>query len=362
MSVYFLEDVSYTVTEYCPGPCRYCSIWKKDDRRNEELTEKELTKVFSSPSLANLKKVHITGGEPHLSETYIKAVDVIYRYFPDTVIDTPITGWYPERHVEVARYVLGKFDLYRLDVSIDGDEKVYPRIRLRKDGFDRAVSTIERLRRIRGCVVRIQFTIYPDNYDQIEWVYHFARKLGVGLYIGFGRFNPERFANHHDALLGKPLSHKDFVPPPEVRREIYRQLENIGFHRSRYATKYYWQRALWEGQRVKFECLMGKRSIDISPYGDVYPCLLWPTKLHMGNIRDYENLDDLLASRKALSVIKAVEKEECYELCSYTCALKARLLEPHIPAHGLKTYRNKWDFVFDENDIIPIKPWWEGER
>ena len=35
---YKIEDISYTVTEYCPGPCRYCSIWKLPNKKNEELT------------------------------------------------------------------------------------------------------------------------------------------------------------------------------------------------------------------------------------------------------------------------------------------------------------------------------------
>ncbi len=102
--MYKIEDISYTVTEYCPGPCRYCSIWKLPDRRDEELTSKELDSIFSSKYL-DLKKVHITGGEPHLTDTYIKAVDSLYKFHKDIVIDTPITGWYPERHTEIAKYV-----------------------------------------------------------------------------------------------------------------------------------------------------------------------------------------------------------------------------------------------------------------
>lgn len=53
---YNIEDISYTITEYCPpGPCRYCSIWKLEDKRDEELTSAELDSVFSSKHL-NLKK------------------------------------------------------------------------------------------------------------------------------------------------------------------------------------------------------------------------------------------------------------------------------------------------------------------
>ena len=97
MNRYKIEDISYTVTEYCPGPCRYCSMWKLEDKRDKELTQTELDSIFSSKYL-DLKKVHITGGEPHLSDTYIKAVDSIYKFHNDVVIDSPITGWYPDIH------------------------------------------------------------------------------------------------------------------------------------------------------------------------------------------------------------------------------------------------------------------------
>jgi len=356
--MYHIEDISYTVTEFCPGPCRYCSIWKKPDRRSEELNTSELERIFTSKYL-HLHKVHLTGGEPHLSDTYLKVVDILHKYHPHIVIDTPITGWYPERHEEVAKYVLKKFELYRLDISIDGDEKTYPQIRLHRNGFNKALETIEKLKKIKGCVLRIQFTIYKENHHLIKWIYEFAKRLGVGLYIGFGRFNPERFANLQDNLEKRPLSYKDFIPPKEIRKEIYKQLEEIGFHKSRYAIKYYWQKAVWEGEKVEFECYMGQRSIDISPYGDIYPCLLWPSELHMGNIRNFRNLDELLESEKAQLVLKKIRRKECYSKCLYTCALKARLLKPKIPAHGLKKYSKKWGFVFDENDIIPLKPWWE---
>jgi len=146
MNRYKIEDISYTVTEYCPGPCRYCSMWKLEDKRDKELTQTELDSIFSSKYL-DLKKVHITGGEPHLSDTYLKAVDSIYKFHNDVVIDSPITGWFPDRHEEIAKYVLKKFPLYRLDISLDGDEETNAKIRLHKDGFKKSLETIERLKK-----------------------------------------------------------------------------------------------------------------------------------------------------------------------------------------------------------------------
>ena len=356
---YKIEDISYTITEHCPGKCRYCSIWKLPDRRKEELTSDELDKIFSSKYL-DLKKVHITGGEPHLTDTYIKAVDSLYKFHKDIPIDTPITGWYPDRHVEIAKYVLKKCPIYRLDISFDGDEKTYPKIRLHKNGHEKALETVEKLKKIKGVVVRLQFTIYKENLHLIEWVYNFAKKLGVGLYIGYGRFNPERFKNEIDNLTGEPLKKENFIFSKEELDEIDGQLRAIGYHTSRYASKYLLQKAVFEGKKIDFNCYMGIRNIDIDPYGNIYPCLLWLPYLKMGNIREQGSLDKVLED--GVRVLEKIKNKECHKDCLYTCANKCELINPNVKAVGLIKYDGgKYGFIFSDRDLIKIKPWWYDE-
>jgi radical SAM protein with 4Fe4S-binding SPASM domain len=356
MNNYRIEDISLTVTEHCPGPCRYCSIWKLPDRRKEEMSSRELDSIFSSRYL-DLKKVHITGGEPHLSDTYIKAVDSLYKFHKDIVIDTPITGWYPDRHLDVAKYVLKKCPIYRLDISFDGDEKIYPLIRLHKRGYEKALETLEKLKKIKGVVLRLQFTIYRENFYLIEWVYNFAKKLGVGLYIGYGRFNPERFQNDIDNLTNKPLKKDDFIFSRHELEEIDRQLRAIGYHESRYASKYCLQKAIFEGKNIDFNCYMGTRSIDVDPYGNVYPCLLWLPYLKMGNIRESGSFDAVLA--QGTKVLGMIKNKQCHKDCLYTCANKCEIVSPNIKSVGLIKYPDvKYGFIFSENDVIPIRPWW----
>ncbi len=356
--MYKVEDISYTVTEYCPGPCRYCSIWKLPDKREQELNQREIDTIFSSEYL-NLKKVHLTGGEPHLSDTYFRAVDSIYKFHSDVIVDSPITGWFPEIHEEVAKYVLKKFPLYRLDISLDGDKETYKKIRLHKDGFQKALGTVERLKKLKGVIIRFQFTIYKENYHLIEWVYNFAKKMGVGLYIGYGRYNPERYRNKEDNLTKKKLSKDDFIFSEKELEEIDRQLKSIGYDKSRYASKYLLQRAIFEGKEIKFKCYMGKRSIDIDPYGNVYPCLLWLPYLKFGNIKKQGSLDKVLESGKI--VLDKIEKGECSKDCLYTCANKCEIIEPNIKSVGLIPYSSKYSFAFGEKDIIKIRPWWYDE-
>ncbi len=356
---YKIEDISYTISEYCPGTCRYCSIWKLSDRRGEELNSNELDSIFSSKYL-DLKKVHITGGEPHLTDTYIKAVDSLYKYHKGIVIDTPITGWYPERHIEVAEYVLKKSDIYRLDVSFDGDEETYPKIRLHKNGYHKALETVEKLQKLKGVVVRLQFTIYRENLHLIEWVYNFAKKLGVGLYLGYGRFNPERFKNEVDNLTHKPLKKEDFIFTKDELKEIDDQLIAIGYDKGRYASKYLLQKSVFEGRAIDFNCYMGFRNIDVDPYGNIYPCLLWVPYLKMGNLREEGGFDSVL--EKGVNVLKKIENKECHKDCLYTCANKCEIIYPNVKSVGMIDYSGgKYGFIFSDNDVIPMKPWWYDE-
>lgn len=356
---YKIEDISYTISEFCPGPCRYCSLWQLPNRQKEELTSAELDSMFSSKYL-DLKKVHITGGEPHLSETYFRAVDSLYKHYSDVIIDSPITGWFPDKHEEIAKYVLKKAPLYRLDISLDGDEEVNGQIRLHKDAFAKSMETVERLKKIKGVVLRFQFTIYKQNYHQIEWMYNFAKEMGVGLYIGYGRYNPDRYRNKVDNLTKKELDHDDFFLTPDERAEIDRQLVAIGFDKGRYASKYHLQKAVFEGKRIDFNCYMGARSIDVNPYGDIYPCLLWLPYLKMGSIREAGSLDRALESGK--NVLDMIENKECHKDCIYTCANKCELIEPNIKAVGLRNYSGgKYGFIFSDSDVIPIRPSWYEE-
>lgn len=356
-----IEDISYTVTEYCPGRCRYCSIWELKDNREKELTSSELDSIFSSENL-DLKKVHITGGEPHLTDTYYKAVCSLYKFHKNVVIDTPVTGWYPEEHEKAAKYVLKYIPIYRVDVSLDGDEFTNGKIRLHKDAYQKSLDTINRLNRIKGVVVRIQFTIYKENYHLIEWVYNLAKKLNVGLYIGYGRYNPERYRNKKDNLTKETLSKDSFVWDKEELLEIDRQLVSIGYDKSRYASKYYLQKAFFENKKVDFNCFMGQRSIDITPYGDVYPCLLWLNYLHMGNVRNEGSLDNVLDSIKAANIIRDIQNKKCHSDCLYTCANKMEVINPKIPAVGMINYGGgKFGYIFSDKDVIQVDPWWLEE-
>lgn len=359
-SPYTIEDISYTVTEYCPGPCRFCSIWKQDDRRTEELTDAELDSVFSSKHL-DLKKVHITGGEPHMSDTYFRAVDSIYRHHTHAVIDSPITGWFPDRHVEIAEYVLKKHPIYRLDISLDGDEETNAKIRLRKDGFRTSLETIERLKKLKGAAIRIQFTIYKENLHLIEWMYNFAKDLGVGLYIGYGRYSAERYKNTLDNLEKQPLSKESFFWTDEELKAIDTQLVNIGYDQGRYKSKYLLQKAVYEGRQIDFNCYMGRRSIDVDPYGNVFPCLLWLPYLKLGNIREMGGFDNVLESKQAYDVLDMIENKKCHPDCLYTCANKMTLINPEIPAVGMIKYSGRYGYIFSETDVIPLRPWWYNE-
>ncbi|TCK61678.1 radical SAM protein [Seleniivibrio woodruffii] len=357
---YNIEDISYCITESCPGPCRYCSMWQLPDRQSEELTPAELDSIFSSKYL-NLKKVHLTGGEPHLTDNIFNIADSIYKFHDTVVTDTPITGWFPERHVEVAEYFLKKHPLVRLDISLDGDEETNGKIRLRKDGFKLAVKTVEELSKLKGVVLRFQFTIYKENHHLIEWMYNFAKELGVGLYIGYGRYNPTRYRNLKDNLVKEELNENSFIWTDEELATIDRQLLNIGYDKGRYAGKYYFQKAIYERRPVEFDCYMGRRSIDIDPYGNVYPCLLWLNYLKMGNIRTAGGFDKVLEGDQAQEVLTMIESKQCQQDCTFTCATKMTLKNPDIPSVGMIKYPGRYGYIFSELDVIPIRPWWYDE-
>ena len=89
-----------------------------------------------------------------------------------------------------------------------------------------------------------------------------------------------------------------------------------------YKWRYIAQMKWWSGDKFYYDCLMGYRSFDIDPYGNVYPCLLWKKELFMGNIRNFHNnIYILYNSQRAMDVLEYVKQKRC-QPCSFTCATK----------------------------------------
>ncbi len=310
-----IEDLNFMVSLYCPGRCAHCGLWKE---KRSEIIEGELDvemtgRFLRSEALRQVGYFDLTAGESQLSPNYTKTVELIAASHPGSFIHTNISGWYPKTHLEVTRKCVDLFNpqRFRLDISIDGRPENYRRIRQVRDGWQKAMKTIECLRSL-GCILRLVFIVHRENYDDVRWFVRFAEELELDYYIGYSR---------RSALLRNTDQ-----PGPgytaEQLENLEQTLQEIGWLMGRRKDHWLWAKQVYQGTPPRFHCLMGRRSLVIDPFGGVFPCNELLPQLRMGGLIDFDgDLDALLASAQAQEVCDKVAAARC-QPCDMLCAHK----------------------------------------
>jgi len=311
--MYKIEDINYMVSLYCPGKCVNCNIWEYGKEIiNNEIDINLFENVLQSQVLTDTNYFDLTAGESQLSSKYLEIIKLISKYKPNAFIHTNISGWYPNKHLEITTKCLQyiKKENFRIDISLDGSRQNYEKNRLVKDGYDKVIKTIKLLKPL-GINLRVIMIIYKDNYQDIPWLVEFAKEHEIGYFFGYAR--------NANLLQNKNTK---FAYSKNELTEIENLLYNIGWLDKKRLPNWLWAKSIYQDNIPFFECYMGKKAIVINPYGDVYPCNECLDFLHMGNIKDFNgDLDKLLHSKKALNVIEKVEKKKC-QPCGMLCAHK----------------------------------------
>lgn len=312
--MYDLEDVNYMVSLFCPGKCENCNIWKydKNEIRKNELSLEIFEKVLNSKYLQKTSYFDLTAGESQLSPKYVEVVRLIAKKKKDAFIHTNISGWYPKKHFQVTKECLKYIDKnnFRIDISLDGSKENYKKNRLVENGYEKLIETLALLK-TTGVKLRFTMVIYKHNYKDIPWLIEFAKQHNVGYFFGYAR----------SATLLQNKNNSYSYTDDELL-EIESLLTKVKWLDDRRKPNWLWAKSIYKDEVPYFDCFMGKKSIVIDPYGNVFPCHECLDYLNMGNLKDFNgDLDKLLDSKQALEVVAKVETRVC-QPCSALCAHK----------------------------------------
>jgi radical SAM protein with 4Fe4S-binding SPASM domain len=311
---YQIEDLNFMVSLFCPGKCLNCNIWQydKNEVRRDEIALSLFERVLSSKYLANTNYFDLTAGESQLSPKYVDVVRAIATSKPNAFVHTNISGWYPKEHLKVTQVCLQyiKKENFRVDISLDGSEENYKKVRLVKNGYKKVLETIELLKPL-GIKIRVVFIVHKQNYKDIAWIKEFAEQNGIDYFIGYSR----------NASLLQNRDSKINYSKQELEN-IESSLESIAWLDERRKPNWLWAKSIYQDNVPLFECYMGQKALVLDPYGNLFPCNECLDELNMGNIKDYDgDLDSLLESQKALSVIEDIKAKKC-QPCGMLCAHK----------------------------------------
>lgn len=310
-----IEDVNYMVSLYCPGSCVNCNLCRQDRAAvtKDEITAELFATALQGSTFDKTIYFDLTAGESQLSPKYVETVEIIARHKSDAVIHTNISGWYPAIHQSVTEDCLRftKPELFKIDISLDGRPENYSKVRLVNEGWEKAVETARRLKDM-GIPLRFVMVTYRETFRDIEWFVDFAKKEGVGYYIGYPRLSGFYFKNKD----------KSFAFTPGEIDEIEVLLCKVGWLTERRLPNWLWAKSVYQNNIPYFDCHMGRKAIVIDPYGNVFPCNDLSPALCMGSLKNFNgDLDVLLASAKAAEVIESIEQRKC-QPCGMLCAQK----------------------------------------
>jgi len=317
--MYEIEDLSIPISRFCPGKCLNCNLYLDDPKISEEIDLSFYEKILQAKSLKDTFYYSLTGGESQLSPKFIPILELIAKYHPESMIHSNVSGWHLKHHLEVATKGIELFGKknFRIDISVDGIQEDYEKVRLTKDGWNKAMQTATELKML-GLKPTFVMIVYKQNYKSIEKFVDFCHKMDVNWYIGFF-VESENFNN-----IGKV----QYYTNQEIQ-EIEISLKNIGFMETKHYSNWLWAKSIYTKTIPEFECYMGKKSILIDAYGNVYPCGGAQEShlndiLTMGNIADFQgDLDTLLYSEKALGVLDTIRTKKC-QPCDLLCAHKIK--------------------------------------
>jgi MoaA/NifB/PqqE/SkfB family radical SAM enzyme len=147
-----------------------CEVWQNPSKASEEFNPEILRKIP-----AGMKRLNITGGEPLLRKDLPEIVEILDTKTNRLEIST--NGYFYERIEEIAR----RWPKITIRVSIEGLPATNDELRGIKDGFDRAMRAMLRLKRLGLEDIGFAMTISGENCRDLLDVYTLAASMDIEL-------------------------------------------------------------------------------------------------------------------------------------------------------------------------------------
>jgi len=315
------QAVSIEVTQRCIARCIMCNIWKSDI---PDLPLEVWLRLLSSPGLADLRELDVTGGEPFLRKDLLDLIEGVSHLKDGPLkkirsIAITTNGFLSDRVLDGTERMLQRLEPKGVHLVIvlamDAIGEIHDEIRNFKDAWTKVDRTIQGLRQIRrtqkNLVIGLKTTVLPRNIDELDRISSYAEQNELFTIISPCIVTGNRYRNI-DRKDDLAFSEEDIEKMVRFYESGHFQWD---FHRS-HLVEY-----LKTGV-MKKPCSAGFNYFFIRTNGDVYPCPL--IKVKLGNIQE-TRIEDLLSSKTASSFRKRVGRYPECRICT----------EPGLERYGL---------------------------
>jgi len=310
-------ELAVMPTFRCNAHCQMCHIWQHPSKREEEITLEDMDKLP-----VGFARINLGGGEPTLRKDIMEIVDILSRKTKHLEIST--NGYFTEKLISISK----KYPKIRIRISLEGLPRKNDQIRGIRNGFDRSMRSLLKLRELGVKDIGFAITISHRNSDELVDLYHLCAYLGVE-FSQCVVHNAWQFRIPNNVIedKGKVINEiKSFI------RELLRSKRRNYFLKVKDWYRAYMNRGFINfilGDKRLLPCGAGTDIIFIDPYGEIYPCNA--LKESMGNIKE-KSFEQIWNATQAKMVREIVSRcpENCWMTGTARPALRRNILKPSL--------------------------------
>ena len=296
------------VTYRCNSKCMMCSTWQHPTRPEDEIDIPVLEKLPDIPVL------NVTGGEPFIRDDIQDIISVLKKKSRRIVRST--NGYYSDRIIALAE----SHPDVGFRISLEGLSRANQELRGLEDGFDKALTTLKRLKSSGIKDIGVSITISDKNYKDILPLYKLAKSMDVEFATAV--VHNSYYFHKYD----NQVEEKDQIIP-EIKKLIAQLLKS---NRIKDWYRGYFNHGIinyLEGYPRLLPCEMASSSFYLDPLGEIRPCNAMEETMGSLKEKNFEEIWDEDEAERIRDLVKACDKH-CWMIGSVGEIMKKNIIPP----------------------------------
>jgi len=304
------------VTRRCNAKCQMCNIWQ--EKNPSELSLKDLEIILTRNDLSFIRFLTLTGGEPTLRKDLPQIFKISIENLRNLEeVHLATSGLNTQRTINYIHKMMGilsthenKIYRFTVQISLDGIEKIHDTIRGIPGFYQKTLSTINGLIKLKKNYpllhIRLSSVLMRQNTAYAKQIHEFAREKGLEIH-----FSPVVFSDsYYSNLINQPLLYESNM---DGTSSFFANL-----HKSDHSSlRFYYEDAanMLLGNERKRRCMMGFFAFVLEHDGNVYPCLNCENN-SFGNLL-IDSFDKIWFNKKSL--VRERLRSDCCPNCTSMC-------------------------------------------
>lgn len=296
------------VTKSCGSRCGNCFIWK--EAVEDELTVGEYQKMAKSIG-KHLYWLNISGGEPTDRKDIKEIISAFVDNCPNILcINFTTNALNLSELMSVANFLeTVNVPVIRINVSVDGPEKIHDKIRGTPGGYKKAVEALKFLHKAKKIKAMAAMTLFDSNMSHYSATFDALKAEIPGFKLTDFHVNLAHASQHY---YGNELKkHSLNLSQKQISRFLNSSWFRFPFP-SAFVENVYRKKVsqYLKNGKSPVKCTSMSGNLYVSEKGSIYPCTIWNKKIDDLRLKDF-SFEEIITSPEYASVRKEIMMEKC---------------------------------------------------